>query len=178
MADTRASDGLLGLLEQKQFELRRYLLAHGAGDAADDLLQELRLRILTAGSKPIAAPLGYLYRAATNLMIDHRRSRVQAEERDRSWSEATDRDAHSVDPTPTAERVLAARQGAEMVRARLSELPERARAVLLRHRIDGVSQRLLAEEFQVSQSTIESDLRTAYRWIEALRREMDEEKPR
>lgn len=49
--------------------------------------------------------------------------------------------------------------------------------MLLRHRVDGVSQRLLASEFGVSRSTVESDLRLAYRWLEALRRDMDEEFP-
>ena len=178
MADGQATYGLLGLLERHAFELRRYLLAHGAGEAADDLMQELRLRILTAPTRPVAAPLGYLYRAATNLMIDHRRSRVQAQERDHHWSDASDRGAASIDPAPPADRVLEARQRAELVRARLAELPERARAILLRHRVDGVSQREIAREYGVSQSTVESDLRTAYRWLDALRHEMDEEKPR
>jgi RNA polymerase sigma-70 factor (ECF subfamily) len=111
-------------------------------------------------------------------MIDFRRSQVQAQERDQHWSEASDRGADSVDPAPPADRVLAARQRAELVRARLSQLPERARAILLRHRVDGISQREIAQEFGVSQSTVESDLRAAYRWLEALRHEMDEEKPR
>ena len=43
-----------------------------------------------------------------------------------------------------------------------------------RHRIEGVSQRQIADEFGVSLSTVESDLRRAYGRIVAVRRAIDE----
>jgi RNA polymerase sigma-70 factor (ECF subfamily) len=89
-----------------------------------------------------------------------------------------DRSSESMDQQPSAERVIDARRLSELVARRLLELPERTRRILLRHRIDGISQRAIAAEFGVSQSTIESDLRLAYRFLDMLRREIDEEKPR
>jgi RNA polymerase sigma-70 factor (ECF subfamily) len=170
--------GLSAVLDAHRHDLRRYLLAHGAGDAADDLLQELQIKVLAASAGPIQSPLNYLYRAATNLMIDHRRAQTQARARDQAWAELSDQSAHSVDPRPSADRVLEGETRLRLFKQRLEELPERARRVLLRHRVDGVSQRLIAREFGLSQSTVESDLRLAYRWLDEVRRDLDEEKPR
>ena len=43
----------------------RYLRAHGAGEAVDDLLQELWLKITSVPTGPIASPRSYLFRAAS-----------------------------------------------------------------------------------------------------------------
>ncbi len=169
--------GLLAVLERHGPELRRFLLAHGAGDAVEDLLQELRMKLLASPAGPVQSSLGYLYRAATNLMIDQRRSRAQAGQRDRAWAELLDRSAESVDQEPSPERRLDAAQRAALVQKRLAALPERARSILLRHRVDGISQRMIASEYGVSQSTVESDLRTAYRLLDRLRDELHEENP-
>ena len=66
--------GLQIIFEENREQLLRYLRAHGAGDAAEDLLQELWLKIAAGTQGPIASPRSYLFRAATNLMIDLRRS--------------------------------------------------------------------------------------------------------
>jgi RNA polymerase sigma-70 factor (ECF subfamily) len=170
--------GLSAVLEAHRHELRRYLLAHGAGDTADHLLQELQIKVLCAAGGPIQSPLNYLYRAATNLMIDHRRAQTQARSRDQAWAELSDQSADSVDPGPSADRVLEGELRMRFVTQRLDELPERARRILLRHRVDGLSQRLIAREMALSQSTVESDLRLAYGWLDDVQRELDEENPR
>jgi RNA polymerase sigma-70 factor (ECF subfamily) len=178
MPERVGSDGLLGVLDSNEHALRRYLVAHGAGEAADDILQELRLKLIGGGSGPVQSPLSYLYRMATNLVIDHRRASVRASERDAAWAELLDKSSESIDPQASADRRMDAKNALSFVTDRLHALPERARRVLLRHRIDGVSQRLLALEVGVSQTTIESDLRLAYRWLDDARRDWDEEKRR
>ena len=47
-------------------------------------------------------------------------------------------------------------------------------AIFRRHRVDEVPQRKIAEEFGVSLSTVESDLRRAYRALAELKERMDE----
>jgi RNA polymerase sigma-70 factor (ECF subfamily) len=178
MHQTGALGGLSAVLDAHRHDLRRYLLAHGAGDAADDLLQELQLKLLGAVTGPIQSPLNYLYRAATNLMIDHRRAESQARARDQAWAELSDQSSSIIDPRPSADRVLDGGIRLQLVKARLNELPDRARRILLRHRVDGLSQRLIASEMALSQSTVESDLRFAYRWLDELQRHLDEEKQR
>jgi RNA polymerase sigma-70 factor (ECF subfamily) len=56
----------------------------------------------------------------------------------------------------------------------LDELGPRAAAIFRRHRIDGVPQRQVAKEMGVSLSTVESDLRGAYRALAELKGRLDE----
>ena len=73
--------GLQKIFEDNREQLLRYLRAHGAGDAAEDLLQDLWLKVTGSAQGPIASPRSYLFRAATNLMIDLRRSESQQQRR-------------------------------------------------------------------------------------------------
>ena len=170
-----AAAGLQLLFEQHRAELLRYLRAHGAGDAAEDLLQELWLRLADVPSGPISSPRNYLYRAATNLMIDRRRSEVQASRRELEWSGLVDRlpDSPANDPGP--ERDLDGRRRLALVEAELGKLPARAVSIFRQHRIEGRTQREIAAAMGLSSSTIESDLRAVYRLLDELRRKLDEE---
>lgn len=154
--------------------LLRFLAARGAGDAAEDLLQELWLRLSGASDPQAAAGLSYMMRAADRLMIDRYRSQRQAQQRDHAWSQVHFGLAEDIAPTPEFERSIAARQHFARVEQALGALGKRPAAIFRRHRIDGVPQRDIAAEFGVSISTVESDLRRAYRALADLRRELDE----
>ena len=92
--------------------------AHGAGDAAEDLLQELWLKAAGGISGPIASPRSYLFRAATNLMIDRRRSEAQQSRRERDWSDLSDRLPGSPANDPGPERLIDGRREARFRRGR------------------------------------------------------------
>lgn len=169
------STGVQRIFDEHREELLRYLRAHGAGDAADDLLQELWLKFVAAPAGPISAPRNYLFRAATNLMIDRRRSHVQAERRDKEWAALADRLPDSAAGEPGAEREIDARRRLDIVEAALAKLPPRALAIFRLHRIEGETQRRIAASMGLSPSTIESDLRMVYRLLDELRRKLDEE---
>ena len=170
--------GLVAVFEESRDRLLRYFRAHGAGDAAEDCLQELWIRVVGSTSAgPIASPVAYLFRAATNVIIDRRRSELQARRRDLEWSAMADRalDRHAADPAPDAETSLLARQQLAIVEKTLGTLPPRALQIFRRHRIDGLTQREVATEMGVSASTIENDLRLAYRALITIRGQLDEE---
>lgn len=169
MSDT----GLEAVFLTNRDRLLGFLRAHGAGEAAEDLLQELWLKIAAAPTGPIAQPLSYLYRAANNLMLDRYRSLNQATKRDQDWSEAATTVLGTSDE-PSSERSLIAREQLATAQQTLDALGERPAAIFRRHRIDGVGQRDIAVEFAVSISTVESDLRRAYRAMIDLRRRFDE----
>ncbi|MES2495921.1 MAG: RNA polymerase sigma factor [Pseudomonadota bacterium] len=162
------STGLEAVFLSNRDRLLGFLRAHGAGDAAEDLLQELWLKISSAPSGPIAQPLSYLYRAANNLMLDRYRSQQQATKRDHEWTEAATTVPGQSD-APSTERRLIAREQLRLAQAALDALGERPAAIFRRHRVDGVGQRDIAAEFGVSISTVESDLRRAYRAMIELR---------
>ena len=165
--------GLQQIFEENREPLLRYLRAHGAGDSAEDLLQELWLKITATASGPIASPRNYLFRAATNLMID-RRSEAQAQRRDIEWSGWS---TGCPAPPPT----ILARTGISMEGAswhwsrrnwqgflrapsRIPPAPHRWPHPARNRGGDGLSA-----------STIESDLRMVYRLLAELREKLDEE---
>jgi RNA polymerase sigma factor (sigma-70 family) len=167
------STGLEAVFLSNRDRLLAFLRAHGAGDAAEDLLQELWLKVSSAPGGPIAQPLSYLYRAANNVMLDRYRSQQQATRRDQDWTEAATTIPGQSDE-PSTERRLIAREQLRLAQAALDALGERPAAIFRRHRIDGVGQRDIAAEFGVSISTVESDLRRAYRAMIDLRSRLDE----
>lgn len=154
--------------------LLRFVRARGAGDAAEDVLQDLWLRLAAAPDPQAAAGLGYMMRAADRLMIDRYRATRQARLRDEAWSEAQPGLADNIAPAPDALRTIAARQQVAAVEQALADVGDRAAAIFRRHRIDGIPQRDIAAEFGVSLSTVESDLRRAYARIVDIRSALDE----
>ena len=155
-------------------QLLRFLLARGAGDAAEDLLQELWVKVSASRPGPIASPRAYLFSAANRLIIDHYRATTQGARRERNWAEATGAAEPDRSEAPSADRVLLGQEYARLVQRTLDELGERPAAIFRRHRVDEVPQRKIAEEFGVSLSTVESDLRRAYRALVELKERMDE----
>jgi len=166
--------GLEAVFLASRDRLLAFLRAHGAGEAAEDLIQELWVKISSAPTGPIAQPLSYLYRSANNLMLDRVRSQQQAAKRDHDWSEAATT-VPGLSDAPSTERHLIAGQQLRMAQKALDGLGDRPAAIFRRHRLDGIGQREIAAEFGVSLSTVESDLRRAYRTMIELRRKFDEE---
>lgn len=167
--------GLEAVFLANRDKLVRFLIAHGAGDAAEDLLHELWIRLSSApAGGPIASPLSYLYRAANNLMVDRHRSIRQAALRDQDWSDAVSETMPGRSDAPSGERILIAREALGIAQAALETIPPRAAAIFRRHRVDGIGQRAIADEMGVSISTVESDLRAAYRALVEARRRIDE----
>lgn len=154
--------------------LLRFLRARGAGDAAEDLLQELWARASAGASGPIADPLAYLYRSANNLMLDMVRAETRSMRRDDQWAEAVGWKGAAA-PIPSAEQALIAREQLQAAEATLAGLGERTDAIFRRFRLDGVSQREIAEEQGISLSAVEKHLQKAYRALMALRRRFDAE---
>lgn len=153
--------------------LLRFLVARGAGDEAEDLLQDLWLRLTKVDPSPAMHSIGYMMRAADRLMIDRFRSRRQATLREQAWSDAQ---AGATDhaPAPNAERIVAASQELQLIEQTIARLGERPAAIFRRHRIEGIPQRVIAEELGISISTVESDLRRVYGALVDLRSTLDE----
>jgi RNA polymerase sigma factor (sigma-70 family) len=169
-----AAGGLEAVFLANRETLLRFLRARGAGETAEDLLQDLWLRASTAQTGPVAEPLSYLYATANNLMLDRHRSSTRAQKRDHDWSEAATTVA-GVSDSPSAERTLIARDRLRRAQAALEALGERPAAVFRRFRIDGVGQRDIAAEFGISLSAVEKDLQKAYRALVDFRRRDDAE---
>lgn len=159
------SSGLQGILINERPRLLRFLLARGAGEEAEDLLQELWQRVSAAPGQPIADPVSYLFRAAENLMRDHRRSQISRQRRQFEWHEV----AMSDGDQPVGERVLIARERLREVERRIDDLGPRVAHIFRSYRIEGLSQSRIASDLGISLSSVEKDLQKAYRCLAAIR---------
>lgn len=172
-AEKSPGQGMDAVLLAHRAQLIRFLESHGAGDAAEDLFQELWMRVTQRPTGPVGNPLAYLYRAANNLMVDRYRAERQSRVRDQAWTEARGA-AQEMAPDPSAEQVLIAREQLARMNAALNALGDRASRCFRRFRLDGVSQKEIAVELGVSLSTVESDLRRAYAALLVVRRQSDD----
>jgi len=153
--------------------LLRFLRARGAGEAAEDLLQELWIKAAAGAAGPVRDPLAYLYRTANNLMLDRRRSELRQAKRDHEWSGAVSEDGEPASPSPSSEAILLARDELELTRAALLALGDRTETIFRRFRLDGASQRQIAAELGISLSAVEKHLQKAYRALIDLRSRLD-----
>lgn len=167
--------GLSSIFLANRPALLRFLRARGAGEDAEDLLQDMWMKLDAKDLGPIADPLPYLYRTANNLMLDRYRSATRRGKREQDWAEGAG--GVMADPSEDIavdERMILAErlQEAEAV---LRDLGPRVELVFRRFRIEGVGQRMIAEELGVSLTTVEKDLQKAYRALIALRQRLDTE---
>ncbi|MEI4509241.1 RNA polymerase sigma factor [Sphingopyxis sp. CCNWLW253] len=146
--------------------LLRFLRARGAGARAEDLVQELWVRIASKPTGPIMDPLSYLFRAANNLMLNDYRADARNMARDEAWGEA-----HLVGVASAAEVDLAAKEEVARARTRLAACGTRVQEIFFLFRVDGLSQRVIAERYHISLSAVEKDIQRAYRAIAALKDE-------
>lgn len=170
-----ATGGLRAVLLANREALLRFLQARGAGTEAEDILQELWLKLATRPpSAPVSEPLGYLHRMAHNLMHDRTRTAIRRRGREAAWWE--DRPAEA----PSAEDALLVRDDLADAERALDELGERTRSIFYRFRIGLVPQKVIAAEEGISLSAVEKHLQRAYRAVSALaaRRDAEEADPR
>jgi RNA polymerase sigma-70 factor (ECF subfamily) len=156
--------------------LLSFLRHAGAGDHAEDLLQEawFRLAAAIAAGTEINEPISYFYRLLHNLVLDWRRGEIRARRRDESWADATGSARPGISDEPAAERILVAREQLASVQRTLDELGEPTAGIFRRHRLGGITQRRIAEELGMGLSTVEKHLRKAYRALIELTETSDE----
>lgn len=163
-----AQGGMAALLLAHRDQLIRFLEARGAGDMAEDLFQELWLRLSSTATGPVSQPLPYLYRAANNLMLDRYRSVQAAAKREQAWGEAV-----APYSQPSSEQRLISREELAATDAAIDATGTRAASIFRQFRLEGRTQRDIATLMGVSLSTVEADLRKVYAALAALRRQSD-----
>lgn len=161
--------GLEAVFLDSRPALLRFLRARGAGDAAEDLLQELWVKAAKGALEPIADPLAYLYRTANNLVLDRHRSELRRGRREQQWSHGST----GSEGEPSPEHVLAAREQLRAAEAVLARLGERTETIFRRYRLEGITQVQIANEMGISLSAVEKHLQKAYRALIECRRQSD-----
>ncbi|MBV8686393.1 MAG: sigma-70 family RNA polymerase sigma factor [Alphaproteobacteria bacterium] len=153
--------------------LRRFLAARRvAPDEAEDLLQELYVKLSLKATGPVLDARAYLYRTLDNMIVDRRRADLRRGAREEAWAGADLTDG-SVADEPTPERIVSARRQLGAVEKALSALPERTLLVFRRFRLDGATQRDIAAELGISISAVEKHLQRAYKVVADIRHRLD-----
>jgi len=174
MGFSMVASGLSAVLVANRGAILRFLRARGAGEDAEDILQELWLKIDRLEAEgPIADPRAYLFRMADNLMHDRVRASMRRSNREQAWTEAGF-DPAGHDETPSAERTLVARQRLRRVEMALATLGERTQIIFRRFRLEGITQSRIAQEEGISVSAVEKHLQRAYRVVATLIDEDDD----
>jgi RNA polymerase sigma-70 factor (ECF subfamily) len=139
--------------------LRAYIKrVAGSETVADDILQESYLRLLSAPRLAAPALKSYLYRIATNLIMDHHRTRS----RERLWQEDASR------------RVEFVESGVELgadLRRLFAQVKPQDRALLWLAYVEQAEHREIAEILGLAQGSVKVLLSRARAKMEAILKE-------
>jgi RNA polymerase sigma factor (sigma-70 family) len=154
--------------------LLRYLVARRVpADEAEDILQDLFVRVETVAKGPVAEPRAYLYRMTDNLLLNRRRSAARRSVREQAWTVAQAGPISGADDRTSVEQDLIARERLAAVSNALSALPERTLQIFRRFRVDDVPQKQIAAELGISVSAVEKHLQKAYLTVVEARSQLD-----
>ncbi len=167
-----APSPLLASFRDSYRELLRYLsLRTGNADEARELAHDTWLRaadLARAGREPAWRDDGearaYLFTVARNLVIDQRRRDGLA--RRHAEPALAAREQAPAQAPDTADAAMYG-QAVRAVEGALAGLPERARTIFLRHRVDGIDQGVLAAEFGLSRNMVEREVMLAMDRVQA-----------
>jgi RNA polymerase sigma-70 factor (ECF subfamily) len=174
--DSQARDDpLLAAYLARRAELVRFLGARTASHAeAEDLAQELYLKIVARAASPAAAepvenPAALLYRMALNLRLDRARGEARAAARDADWrsAHAVLHGAAEVADEPPADQAVAARQRLHSLVAAVEGLPPQMRRAFTLHKLDGFSHAETARAMGISVKSVEKHVSAALKALTA-----------
>lgn len=124
---------------------------------AEDLTQEVFVRLATARRGPMQSAEAYIFRIAANMLSDRgRREKVRADYRAAIWAE----DPVGVDPLDPA-RVTDGREDVAAVVGALKTLPERTRSIFILYRLENMDKRAIADALGISTSAVDKHLMRA-----------------
>ncbi|WDI33236.1 RNA polymerase sigma factor [Hyphococcus flavus] len=139
----------------------------GDNEAARDVAQAVFMRVWAYSEKTdIENPRALIFKTANNLAINELKQRSRFFSRhvssnDKDGAEPLDQVANTA---PSPEKQASLKQDVEIIMAAISSLPERSRKAFMLNRFDGLSYREIADQLDVSESSVEKYM------IEALKR--------
>jgi RNA polymerase sigma factor (sigma-70 family) len=137
-------------------ELRAWLCGRRvAGLEVDDVIQETYSRLLLAeGVNHIRNPRAYAFQTAASVMLDHmRRLKVVP-----ITAVANIEHLQAASDLPSPERQVIDREELYRLADAIAGLPDKVREVFRLRRIEGLSQREVAERIGISENTVEKHM--------------------
>ena len=169
-----ASPDLVQVYIEKRLNLLRYFtLRLNSPAAAEDILQDIYVRLATADIGAVDNPTAFLYRLGTNLMLDRVKQQRRAQIRDDAWhsSRSTRAGGEDVVDDPPADEVVSGRQRLEKLMVALEQLPQQRKTAFRLHKLEGLSHAATAATMGISRSAVEKHIIAALRQLLPLVRE-------
>ncbi len=164
--DDNGSTLLLDAYLRKRADLVRFFAIRlRSAAAAEDLVQDLYLKVRSVAAADVESPGAFLYKMGTNLMLDRLRHERRASSRDHEWYRTKSiriGNADAADEPAPEDTLTARRRRAQIVEA-VQTLPPRTRRAFELHKLEGISQAATAKIMGVSVSAIEKLIAEAMR---------------
>lgn len=163
--------GLEAIYRDIRLYLLRFLTARTADAAeAEDVLQELWIKLQSLPTGPVAHGRAYLYRMAQNLVVDRLRGRQRRARRERVWIDDRDGPGYNIAIEPVAqgqnaEDVLLEREEAALLASAVANLPVGARRAFELHKMQGLSHAEVAATLGISRSGVEKHMTVAMKYL-------------
>lgn len=157
-------DILLAAYFERRPNLVRFFAARAGAGAADDLAQELYLKIVSRSETlAVQSPAALLYRMASNLLLDSARSSRRSAARETAWRDDS-RPRLGVEEisveTRADDAIIERERIARLIEAVADLPPQMGRAFRL-HKLEGRSQAETAQAMGVSVKAIEKHIAAA-----------------
>jgi len=164
----RRANPLLGVYLDRRADLERYFRVRlRSAEAAQDLVQDIYLKITQSPAEAVENPTAYLYRLGSNLMLDQIKRQRRQERRADAWGQihrsVVGGDATTEDPA--ADDVVMSREELRLVVDAIRELPPQVQKAFRLHKLEGLSHAETAAAMGVSRSSVEKYLMTCLRHI-------------
>jgi RNA polymerase sigma factor (sigma-70 family) len=166
--DANDPSPLLTLYLAKREDLKRYFtLRLRSPEAAEDLVQDIYLKVIAAPLSDIGNPNGFLYRLGSNLMLDRLKAQRRTAVRETGWRAVTVSSVGGQDVAdePAADAVTEARQRLSMIVEALNTLSPSVRRAFRLHKFEGLSHAETAAAMGVSRSSVEKHISTALKHL-------------
>jgi RNA polymerase sigma-70 factor (ECF subfamily) len=165
--------GLAAAYDEHRAAILRFLRARTRdASEAEDVVQELWIRLRESASGPVANARGYLFQMANNLVLDRERERRRRLARDKRWTEqshtlvpAADNTVQAVDPQRSPELQLADAEERDRLLRAIEALPEGARRAFCLHKLEDLSHAQVAARLGISRSGVEKHIALAMKHL-------------
>jgi len=154
-------------LRKRQDLVRYFTLRLSSAAAAEDLVQEIYLRIAQPQAADPGNPEAYLYRVGSNLMLDRLKQQRRAAARDHAWQDSryVRIGGEEAANDPPAEEALDARARLQTILQAVEELPPQRRRAFRLHKLEGLTHADTAAAMGISRSAVEKHISAALRLI-------------
>ncbi len=147
--------------------LRFFAMRLGSPAAAEDLVQDIYVRIVSGTIGEVINPGAYLYRLGSNLMLDRIKKERRAVARDTAWRQHAHPGAgpDPVAEAPAADEALASRQRLARLLEAVQGLPTKCQRAFRLHKLEGLSHAETAAAMGISRSAVEKHISNALRHL-------------